>query len=109
MIQAKLSPRAQRDLEDICGYIAADNAEAAERVRTAILDAADVLAANPGLGRRILGAAGRYANLRWIVVPRFRNYLMFYLPLQDVVMVVRILHAARDWTRFFPAAPSRAD
>ena len=34
---------------------------------------------------------------------------MFYHSRQDAVMVVRILHAARDWTRFFPAAPSRAD
>jgi plasmid stabilization system protein ParE len=46
MIRARLSPKAGRDLDEHCGYIAADNPEAAARV----------------------------------------------------------LHAARDWTRFFPAS-----
>ena len=39
-----------------------------------------------------------------MVVPKYRNYLFFYRPFQDSVMVVRILHAAEDWTRFFPAS-----
>jgi toxin ParE1/3/4 len=102
MIRARLSPRAERDLEGICEYVAADNAEAAERVRRTILDTADLLAGNPGIGRAIHNAAVRQADIRWLVVPKFRNYLVFYLPFQDTIVVVRILHAAQDWTRFFP-------
>jgi plasmid stabilization system protein ParE len=98
---AKFSPRAQRDLERIRGIIAAENPDAAERVRNAILDSADPLSQNPEMGQQILNSSQRHAALRWFVVPPFRNYLSFYRPFQDSVLVVRILHAARDWTRFF--------
>ena len=103
MIRAKLSPCSQRDLEEIRNHIAEDNPDAAERVRAAILDAADLLAANPGIGRGIRNAKARHADIRWLVVPKFRNYLIFYRPFEDTIMVVRVLHAAQDWTRFFPA------
>jgi plasmid stabilization system protein ParE len=104
MIPAKLSPKAERDLEEHCRKIAADNPDAAERVRLTILNTADLLARNPGLGCVIRNVAPRHRMIRWFVVPRFRNYLVFYKPFEDTVVVVRILHAAQDWTRFFPAA-----
>lgn len=102
MIRAKLSPRAQSDLEEIHNYIAAESPDAAERVRLTMLDAADLFAQNPGIGRPICNASARHTDIRWSVVPKYRNYLIFYRPFQDTILVVRILHAAQDWTRFFP-------
>lgn len=104
MIRARLSPRAERDLEEVRDHIAADNPGAAERVRATILDTADLLAANAETGHRIRNATARHADIRWLVVPKFRNYLIFYRRFHDTIMVVRILHAAQDWTRFFPPA-----
>jgi toxin ParE1/3/4 len=98
---AKISRRAERDLEEIRDYIATDNPEAAERVWQAFLDTADLLARNVDIGRHILNASPRHADVRWFVVPRFRNYLVFYRPLQDTILVLRVLHASQDWTRFF--------
>jgi len=103
MIKARLSPRAVCDLDEHCGYIAGDNPEAAERVRRIILNTADLLAQHRELGRRIRKAAPRHAQIRWFVVPKFRQYLIFYQPYQETILVVRLLHAAQDWTRFFPA------
>jgi toxin ParE1/3/4 len=37
--------------------------------------------------------------MRFWPVTGFRNYLVFYFPLSDGVEIVRVLHAARDWTR----------
>ena len=102
MIRARFSPKAASDLDEIFRYIFADNPDAAERVRRTILNTADLLAQHPELGRRIRNAAARHAQIRWLVVPAFRNYLIFYQPLQETIIVVRILHAAQDWTRFFP-------
>ena len=82
-------------------YIATENPEAAERVWQAFLDTADLLAGNVEIGRRILKASPRHADVRWFVVPRFRNYLLFYRPIQDTILVLRVLHASQDWTRFF--------
>jgi toxin ParE1/3/4 len=90
-------------LQGIFNYIAGDNPDAAERVHQAILDAADLLAQHPKLGRKIRNAKPRHAQIRWSLVPRFRNYLVFYQPYRKAIMVVRVLHAAQDWTRFFPS------
>jgi plasmid stabilization system protein ParE len=109
MIKARLSPKAVRDLDEHCGYIAGDNPEAAERVRRIILNTADLLAQHRELGRRIRKAALCHAQIRWFVVPKFRNYLIFYQPFQETNMVVRILHAAQDWTRFFPTSQNRPE
>jgi toxin ParE1/3/4 len=106
MIRAKFSPRAACDLDGIFQFISSDNPEAARRVRESILDVADLLAQNPELGRKILNAPPRHAQIRWFVVPKFRNYLIFYQPFQNTIMVVRVLHAAQDWTRFFPLSKS---
>ena len=101
MNSAKISRRAERDLEEIRDYIATENPEAAERVWQAFLDTADLLARNAEIGRHILNASPRHADVRWFVVPRFRNYLLFYRPFQDTILVLRVLHASQDWTRFF--------
>jgi plasmid stabilization system protein ParE len=98
---AKVSKRARRDLEKIRDHIAADNVEAAARVWEAFLDTADLLADNFEAGIRIINAPPRHADVRWFVIPRFRNYLIFYRRHSDTILVLRVLHATRDWTRFF--------
>ncbi len=104
MMAAKFSPKAISDLDGHCNHIAADNAEAASRVRCAILNTADFLAAHPEFGCRIRRASRRHKNVRWFVTPKFKNYLIFYQPYGETIVVLRVLHAAQDWTRFFPAA-----
>ncbi|HEX3857018.1 MAG TPA: type II toxin-antitoxin system RelE/ParE family toxin [Verrucomicrobiae bacterium] len=104
MIRARFSLKAACDLDEISNRIDADNPEAAGRVRQTILNTADFLAQHPEIGRRIRKAAARHLQIRWFVVPRFRNYLIFYQPFQETIVVIRVLHAAQDWTRFFPTA-----
>ena len=101
MKPARISKWAQRDLEKIRDYIARDDPDAARRVWNACLDVADLLAENAEAGTKILNASHRHANVRWFVVPRFPNYLIFYEPFENTIRVLRVLHAARDWTRFF--------
>jgi toxin ParE1/3/4 len=101
---AHFSPQAQRDLEEIFHYIAGDNPDVAKRVRQTILNTDDFLAQYPEAGRNIRHASSRHAQIRWSIVPKFRNYLVFYQPFQETIMVVRVLHAAQDWTRFFPTS-----
>jgi plasmid stabilization system protein ParE len=99
---AILSKRAQRDLEKIRDRIAKENVGASRRVWNAVLDIADLLADNIEAGTKIANAPRRFADVRWFVIPQFRNYLVFYRPHQNTILVLRVLHAARDWTRFFP-------
>lgn len=104
MIFARFSPKAVSDLDGHCNHIAADNPEAAARVRRIILNTADLLAQHPEMGRRIRKASPRQVQIRWFVTPKFRNFLIFYQPHRETIMVVRVLHAAQDWTRFIPTA-----
>ena len=81
-----------------------DNPEAAIHVRQTILNTADFLALHPELGRRLRSVAERHKQIRWFIVPKFRNYLIFYQPFEATIVVVRVLHARRDWMRTFPPA-----
>lgn len=101
MKQAKVSKKARHDLNRIRDHIAREDPEAANRVWDAILDVADLLAEHPEAGKQIRNATGRHAAVRWFVVPRFRNYLIFYRPHENGILVIRVLHAAQDWTRSF--------
>jgi plasmid stabilization system protein ParE len=98
---AKISRKARADLERIRDRIAQSDPAAAERVWVAVLDIADLLAENVEAGRRITNANVRHADVRWFVIPRFRNYLIFYRVHNETILVLRVLHAAQDWTRFF--------
>jgi plasmid stabilization system protein ParE len=59
MVRARFNPKAARDLNEISDRIAADNPEAAERVRHLILNTADFIAQHPEIGRRIRKAAAK--------------------------------------------------
>jgi plasmid stabilization system protein ParE len=63
--------------------IAKDNPEASAQVRRMILNTADFLAQHQELGRRIRNASVRHNDIRWFVVPKFRNYLIFYRPFRE--------------------------
>jgi plasmid stabilization system protein ParE len=98
---ARVSKRAQLDLKAIREHIAKDNPEAAGRVWEAFLQTADLLADNIEAGNKIISASQRHGEVRWFANPRFRNYLIFYKPHENTILVLRVLHAAQDWTRFF--------
>ena len=83
-------PRAKTDLAEIWDYIAEDSESRADAFIEAIGQKIQTLADNPSIGRArdILGE-----GIRSFPVGR---YVIFYLPLQDGIDVVRVLHSARD-------------
>jgi toxin ParE1/3/4 len=81
---------AETDLTDIWVYIAADNPAAADRTILALLEAEDRLARFPEIGRL---RADLVAGLRsWAA----GSYVIFYRPMEDGILTIRILHGARD-------------
>ena len=101
MPKAIISPLARQDLLDIWEVIAADKIDAADRVREAAFRSFERLAGMPDIGtiRRYNNPA--LADLRFWPIPRFRRYLIFYLPAPGGVEIVRVLHGARDMTTIF--------
>jgi toxin ParE1/3/4 len=88
-------PQAEADFDDIWWYIAQDNPDAADRLLDAIDERCNLLAQFPLVG-----------TSRDELIPGLRStpvgsYLVFYLPLDDGIEVLRVLHASRDIDSLF--------
>jgi toxin ParE1/3/4 len=91
-----IHPRAACDAEEIYAYIARDNVEAARRFNIAVAETLIALRKNPKLGIAWHARRSQLSDLRWKRVRRFRKYLIFYRAEDEQIVVVRILHGARD-------------
>lgn len=90
-----ISDQAERDLEDIIRYIEQYNPARACSFVDEIIDACHRRADFPRLGRRIETSDGE------VYMFPFRNYVIIHQVLEDDTMiVVRVVHSARDFTRF---------
>ncbi|MGO9467808.1 MAG: type II toxin-antitoxin system RelE/ParE family toxin [Isosphaeraceae bacterium] len=89
-------PAARVDLAGCYAYIGERNTDAARRFRLAAETTFTALARMPGIGAPYELANPRLRGLRSAQVRRFRNYLIFYLPVAGGIEVIRVLHAARN-------------
>ncbi len=94
MRELRLSRRAAHDLADIADFTIAEfGVEQARKYRDQFRACFDSLLENPMLGR----SAGELApGLRRI---RQQAHVIFYLPTQDAVLIVRVLHQSMDFER----------
>jgi plasmid stabilization system protein ParE len=93
-----ISRLAEEDLARIYAYLAARNPDAAERFRLEAEKALTSLGRNPDLGPRP-GWKTRHTRLRFWVISRFHNYLIYYEPGKDTVSIERVLDGRRDVRR----------
>lgn len=84
---------ATQDRDEIYDYIEADNPAAALALDELFSAKAARLVDYPALGR--LGRLGRVVGTRELVV--YGNYVVVYDHTGDLVRVLRVLHAARQW------------
>ena len=93
---------AEEDLDQIEDYISAYDPAAAARVRAAIVQQSVQLGNTPQKGMTLREPhSDEEIGVRLWPVTRYRNYLILYRVEAQQLRVLRILHAARDWSRFF--------
>lgn len=90
------TPRAIADLAEIYRYIGTDNLSAAERFIGACEACFSMLAQFPESGRSWPSRRRELSGVRVLPVPDFRSHLVFYRPQQDGVLIIAVLHGARD-------------
>lgn len=90
MIELFWTPEAIQDRDDIYDYIEAHNPAAALALDELFEEKAGRLVDHPGLGK-----LGRAADTRELVA--HQNYILVYDTAGDLVRVLRVLHAARQW------------
>jgi toxin ParE1/3/4 len=86
-----LHPGAVQDITDIWEFIAADNPEAAGKVRQDILDAIRKLVPFPHQGHRRTDLTSRPLRFQTI-----RDYLVAYAPDETPLLVIAVLHGRRN-------------
>ena len=94
-MQYRLSSVAEEDVCDIWLYIADDNVAAADRLLDRFTRTFELLAKNPQIGQ---AQDHLRPGLRRFVVG---NYLVFFQPCDDGLLIVRVLHAARQIEKEF--------
>jgi toxin ParE1/3/4 len=93
---------AEEDLDQIEDYISAQDPAAAARVRATIVQQSIQLGTAPKKGMALREPRSEQEiGVRLWPVSRYRNYLLLYRIEPGQIRVLRILHAAQDWTRFF--------
>ena len=88
-------PLALQDLDEIWDYIAQDNPPAADELLGMIEEKCCLLAEYPNLGT---SCDNLHPSLRFLPVGK---YLLFYMPLENGIDLVRVLHGARDLESLF--------
>ena len=93
---------AEEDLNQIEDYISARDPAAAARVRATIVQQSIQLGSTPEKGMALKDPRSEQEiGVRLWPVARYRNYLVLYRTEPELIRVLRIVHAAQDWTRFF--------
>lgn len=97
------------DLEEQAEYLRLRSPRSALR----FLDAAEALfrqlASMPGLGEPFETANPFFQDLRCFPIPKFPSQIVYYKPLRDGIIVIRVLHGARDVDRIFGQEDSQED
>ncbi|MGH9841415.1 MAG: type II toxin-antitoxin system RelE/ParE family toxin [Blastocatellia bacterium] len=88
--------KALEDLADCAFYIADDDPAVADRFVDAFELSVERLAQMPYLGVAHSNDNPALFGLRRWPIKGFEKYLIFYLVLEDVIDIVRILHVAQD-------------
>jgi toxin ParE1/3/4 len=95
MKRYRLTPEAEKDLDEITDFIAADDPVAANRLIDSIEQKCQALAEMPGVGR---GREELAPNLRSSHVGK---YVIFYRPEDEGIEVIRVIHGHRDIPKLF--------
>jgi toxin ParE1/3/4 len=97
MAEIQFSELAISDLEDIFVYTIEMFGEAqAERYKALLENGCERLAADPRLGRALIGQTQTFFHYT------FERHAVFYTKLSDGILVVRVLHVAMDFLRHLP-------
>ena len=96
-----LAESADRDIDEHFLFIAQHSHEAAIRFFENTVSTLERLAEMPELGQMEHFGKKELADLRVWQVRGFKNYLIFYRPIERGIEVIRVLHAARDIDALF--------
>ncbi len=97
MYRLQTSPEADRDVDEIADYLAERSVLAGTRFLTQVESTLGRIRVDPGRGMHLKLEEPELEGILWRRVDGFPNHLIFFRVDGDLVLVLRILHGARDW------------
>lgn len=96
MSQLRSRPGVEDDIYEIAAYLLDHGEDAARRFVDVVQETLKSLAASPGIGspKNFTDPALNGVRSWWI--PGFRNHLIYYIPIDDGIDVLAVMHGARD-------------
>jgi toxin ParE1/3/4 len=91
-----IRPQASQELDDLAEHLAQSSVAAARRLLEAAEQTFPKLAQMPGIGSPCQLLNPRLQDLRCWPITGFKNYLIFYRPLDDGIEVLHVLYGTRD-------------
>lgn len=95
-LRVVIRPAATRDLDEEAEYLSRSSPQLAERFLEAAERTFRDIAGMPGLGTPCEVRNSRLQGLRCWPLHKFKKHLVFYLPLEDGIEVVRVLRGSRN-------------
>lgn len=97
---AKL-PQARRDIMQQANYYAEKSLNLSDRFLEAVQETLRKIALMPGIGSPRDYNSPQYDGLRVVLIPKFNKMGIYYRVVEDAILVVRVLHGARDIESLF--------
>ena len=86
---------AERDIFEYAVYLELKSPQASDRFLHAVEATIARLSSSPGIGQAVEIRGLDYPGLRCGTVDRFKNYVVYYVPIPKGIEVVRVIHGAR--------------
>ena len=98
-LTAWYAPAVRQDINECVEYFESRDSSVAGRFQESVRQTVELLCGNPNLGecfrRDLTGTIRRRGILN------FTNYLIFYRRDGETLQILRIIHGARDYEKFF--------
>ena len=96
MAKYTIRPLAEADLDEQVAYIAQDNITAALNMYDSAEATYQQLAEFKQMGKPYLSDHLELANVRFFPIKDYQNYLVFYIPFETHIDIIRVVNSARD-------------
>jgi plasmid stabilization system protein ParE len=105
-VSIDFTPHAVYDIDTVAEYLETARPGTGTRFRDELQAVLARLERLPQSAALLDPPSTRYPGVRVASVSRFKHYAVFYLPTNDGILVVRILHTSRDATAIFNPDPN---
>jgi toxin ParE1/3/4 len=89
-------PRAVADVDEIAAYLYGESPSAGERFAARFEDTLRKIAERPGIGRVREEMGPLFGRVRSLTIDGFPNHLAIYEETRDAILILRVLHGARQ-------------